>query len=201
MSFKHAYALSGGIATGKSTACSLLKIHGFSIIDADIIAREELEKSKEEIRELFGAEVFQGGNVDRAKLASVIFDSTQDREKLNALLHPKIQQRIETLAKSLDEKGVPYIMDIPLFFESGKYSCKKTIVVYAPKDIQLERLVKRENFSLEEATKRVNAQMSIEEKRAKADWIIDNSKDLKHLQREVEKFVEYVRGEYENIKI
>jgi dephospho-CoA kinase len=201
MAYKHAYALTGGIATGKSTVCSLLRIQGFSIIDADVIAKEELKNSQEMIRELFGDDVFDGNEINRTKLATLIFDSKQNREKLNNLLHPKIKKRIELEAEKLDKKKVPYIMDIPLFFESGKYRCKMSIVVYTPRDIQLQRLVQREKLSFEEAVKRVDAQMDIEEKKKKADWVIDNSSDLKHLQNEVEKFVEYVRGEYENIKI
>jgi dephospho-CoA kinase len=201
MSYEHGYALTGGIATGKSTVCSLLRIQGFSIIDADVIAKEELKNSQEMIRELFGDDVFDGNEINRTKLAMLIFNSKQNREKLNNLLHPKIKKRIELEAEKLDKKKVPYIMDIPLFFESGKYRCKMSIVVYTPRDIQLQRLVQREKLSFEEAVKRVDAQMDIEEKKKKADWVIDNSSDLKHLQTEVEKFVEYVRGEYENIKI
>ena len=76
-----------------------------------------------------------------------------------------------------------------------------SVVVYTPPKIQLERLMKREGLTEEEAKQRVDAQMDIEEKREKADWVVDNSKNLKHLQNEVEKFVKKIRGQYADIKI
>jgi len=201
MKFNHAYVMTGGIATGKSTVCSLLKMHGFSLIDADVIAKEQLEASKSELRETFGDEIFDGAKIDRKKLADIIFSSSEQREKLNALVHPKVRAEIERQAELKEKRELPYLMDIPLFFESGDYDCKMSMVVYTPKDIQLDRLVKREGFSLEEAKRRVEAQIDIEKKKEMADWVVDNSSDLKHLQNEVEKFVDYIRGQYDGIKV
>lgn len=198
MPFLHGYVLTGAIATGKSTVCSLLRIYGFCVVDADVIAREEIENCKEELRDTFGDSIFDAQSINRAKLASMIFESTQDREKLNAILHPKIKAKIEKIAQDLDKKCAPYILDIPLYFETKNYKAKMAVVVYAPKEIQLQRLMQRDSLSIYEAQKRIDSQMSIEEKREMADFIIDNSRDLKHLQKEVEKFVEYVRGQYAN---
>jgi len=94
---------------------------------------------------------------------------------------------------------VPYIIDIPLFFETKNYPIKKVVLVYAPKDIQLSRLIKREGLSKEEAIKRIDSQIDIEKKKEKATYIIDNSKDFKYLQKEVDKFVEKVKNEYSKI--
>jgi len=201
MKFNHAYVMTGGIATGKSTVCSLLKMHGFSLIDADVIAKEQLEASKSELREIFGEEIFVGNEVDRKKLADIIFSSSEQREKLNSLIHPKVRAEISRQAELKEKFELPYLMDIPLFFESGDYDCKMSMVVYTPRDIQLDRLVKREGFSLEEAKLRVDAQLDIELKKKRADWVVDNSKDLKHLQNEVEKFVDYIREQYDGIKV
>ncbi|WP_024954547.1 dephospho-CoA kinase [Sulfurospirillum arcachonense] len=201
MAYEHAYVLTGGIATGKSTVCSLLKMHGFSIIDADVIAKEQLDASKLELKEIFGEEIFENGQINRKKLADIIFASTEQRIKLNNLLHPRIRQEIKKLAIEKDKYELPYIMDIPLYFESGDYECKLSIVVYTPKDVQLERLVNREGLDKQEAQKRVNAQIDIDEKKKRAGWVIDNSSDLKHLQQETEKFVDYIREEYAGIKI
>ena len=201
MQFNHAYVMTGGIATGKSTVCALLKMHGFSLIDADVIAKEQLEDSKGELREIFGDKIFDSNAIDRKKLADIIFSSTKQREKLNALIHPKVRAEICRQAELKEKFELPYLMDIPLFFESGDYECRMSMVVYTPKDIQLDRLVKREGFSLEEAKRRVAAQIDIEEKKKRADWVVDNSKDLKHLQNEVEKFVDYIRGQYAGIKV
>ena len=193
--------MTGGIATGKSTVCSLLKMHGFSLIDADVIAKEKLEDSKGELREIFGDEIFDGIVINRKKLANIIFASSEQREKLNALIHPKVRAEITKQAELKEKFGLPYLMDIPLFFESGDYDCKMSMVVYTPKNIQLDRLVKREGFALDEAKRRVGAQIDIEEKKKRADWVVDNSKDLKHLQNEVEKFVDYIREQYDGIKV
>lgn len=201
MPYKNAYILTGGIATGKSTVCSLLKISGFSIIDADIVAKEELENSKEELKKAFGSSIFTDGVIERKKLAQIIFDSDEQREKLNSILHPKIRASISKQAEILDKKGVPFILDIPLFFETQGYAGKMNVVVYTPREIQLQRLCQREGLEKSQALKRIQAQMDIEEKKRKADWVIDNSKDLKHLQQEVEKFVDFIRGNYAGIKI
>ncbi|MBL0702700.1 MAG: dephospho-CoA kinase [Sulfurospirillum sp.] len=201
MALNHAYVMTGGIATGKSTVCSLLKIYGFCVIDADRVAKEELENSKEPLREMFGNNIFNGLEIDRKKLANIIFSSPTQREKLNALIHPKVKVEINRQAKLKEKFEHPYIMDIPLFFESGDYECKMSMVVYTPKNIQLNRLINREGLSSEEALKRINAQIDIDKKKKMANWVIDNSLNLKHLQTQVEKFVDYIRGQYANIKI
>ena len=189
MSFKYPCVLTGAIATGKSTVCSLLQSRGFSIIDADIVAKEVLEASKEELKNLFGEGIFNGDAVDRKKLADIIFNSSEQREKLNKLIHPKVRLEMKRLAKQKEKQKVPYVLDIPLFFESGEYDCEQVVVVYTPKKTQLKRLMKRESLSEEAALKRVQSQIDIDEKKNRADWVIDNSSDLKHLEEETEKFI------------
>jgi len=194
--FEHAIALTGGIATGKSTVCNILKLYGFSIIDADKIAHEVLEEQKDKIAEIFGKEYIKNKKVDRKSLAKLIFNDKKAKEKLEKLLHPLIKKRIEKESLKLEKYKVPYIVDIPLFYETKNYPIKKVVVVYAPKEIQLKRLTQREGYSEEEAIKRIESQIDIEEKKRLADYVIDNSKDLKHLQKEIEKFIEKVKDEY-----
>jgi dephospho-CoA kinase len=193
MSFKYACVLTGGIATGKSTVCSLLKLQGYSIIDADIVAKEQLKNSKKELKEIFGEAIFDGVTIDRKKLADIIFNSQSQREKLNNLIHPKVRLEMKRLALEKEELSIPYIVDIPLFFESSEYDCELSVVVYTPKEIQLKRLMKREGLNEEAATKRISSQIDIDEKKRRADWVIDNSSDLKHLEIETQKFIEYMR--------
>jgi len=201
MSFKYNCVLTGGIATGKSTVCSLLKKQGFDIIDADIVAREQLEKSKEELKKLFGETIFDGSVIDRKKLADIIFNSQSQREELNNLIHPKVRLAMKRLALEKEKIGSLYILDIPLFFESGKYENKTSVVVYTPRDIQINRLMRREGLNKEEAEKRVASQIDIDEKRRKADWVIDNSSDLENLKKETEKFIKYMKEEYASSKV
>ncbi|WP_281951798.1 dephospho-CoA kinase [Nitrosophilus kaiyonis] len=197
--FEHAIALTGGIATGKSTVCNILKLYGFSIIDADKIAHEVLEEQKDKIEEIFGKKYIKNGKVDRKALGKLIFSDKEAKKELEKLLHPLIRKKIEEESIKLEKHKVPYIVDIPLFFETKNYPIKKVVLVYAPKDIQLQRLINREGLSKEEAIKRIDSQMDIEEKKEKTTYLIDNSKDLKHLQKEVDKFVEKVKNEFSQI--
>ena len=193
----YAIALTGSIATGKSTVCNLLKLYGLRIIDADEIAHKVLDEEASAIAHLFGKEYVVDGRVDRKRLGKLIFNSKEQRLRLEKLLHPKIKAKILQEAKRQEHFKVPYIVDIPLFFETRNYpEIPKVAVVYAPKELQLQRLCKRERLSLEEAKKRIALQIDIEQKKRWANYLIDNSKDLKHLQNEVEKFVERLKDEY-----
>jgi len=165
-----------------------LTLSGFRIIDADKIAHRVLESSHAEIAKLFGGEYIVDGKVDRKKLGALVFANRQKRLELEAIVHPKIKAEIEQQAKKQESFGKPYLIDIPLFFErEGAYDIEKVIVVYAPKEIQLQRLMSRDALSEEEALLRINAQLPIEQKREKATFVIDNSKDLLHLQKECER--------------
>jgi dephospho-CoA kinase len=196
MAFAYAIALTGGIATGKSTVASLLALNGMRVIDADAISHEILDASCEWVRENFGDEFVNGAKVNRAKLGQIVFSNSEAKKKLEAFLHPKIRAEIEQRSIKQDAFKFPYLIDIPLFFENGAYDIKESVVVYTPKNIQLERFMKRNGYSKEESLRRMESQMDIEEKRKRATWVIDNSKDLKHLQRECEEFVEKIKAKY-----
>ncbi len=196
MAFRYAIALTGGIATGKSTVASLLALNGMRVIDADSISHEILDASSEWVRETFGDEFVNDSKVDRAKLGNLIFSDKEAKKKLEEFLHPKIRAEIEKRSIKQDSFKFPYLIDIPLFFENRAYDIKESVVVYAPPEIQLERFMKRNGYSKEESLRRIESQMSIDEKKERATWIIDNSKDLKHLQRECEEFVDKIKAKY-----
>lgn len=201
MKFQNAIALTGSIATGKSSVCSLLRLLGFSIIDADKIAHEILDEKKDEIIEAFGSQIQTQGKIDRKLLGKIIFNNCDLRKKLESIVHPKIRSKIQDLCVALEKTQTPYIVDIPLFFETKGYDFDFVVVVYAPYLAQQERLVSREGLELEEAKKRIESQIDIEKKKKLANFVIDNSGNLKHLQKEVEKFLEFLRGKYANLKI
>jgi len=184
MAFMYATVLTGGIATGKSTSVEILSSLGFSFIDADKVAHQVLEEERKTIAKLFGKRVIKGSKVDRKALGSIIFSDREKKEQLESLLHPLIYERIASLSEELDQLKKTYIIDIPLFFESKRYPITRSILVYAPKEIQLERLMKRDNYSREEAMKRIASQMDIEKKKELATYIIDNSSNLQALQDE-----------------
>lgn len=191
--FPNAIVLTGGIATGKSTVASLLTLHGFAIIDADKIAHKILEENSNKIAELFGAEYVENGEVLRKKLGALIFGDKTAKERLESFIHPLIHQEILNQAKLHENNNKPYIVDIPLFFERANYPFEKSVVVYTPKEIQIERCMKRDNLDEKNVIQRINAQMDIEEKKAKADYIIDNSTTLKNLQNECENFISQIK--------
>jgi len=196
MAFEHAIALTGGIATGKSSATILLSLYGFRFIDADKIAHEMLDAQRQKIAELFGSEYVVGERVDRVRLGALVFADKSKRERLEALLHPLIYDEIVRQSQIQESFKKPYIIDIPLFFEGNRYAIDKSMVVYTPKAKQLERLMKREGFSQEEALRRIGSQMDIEKKRALATYVIDNSGDLKQLQRECNRVKDLILSAY-----
>ncbi|MCG3651642.1 dephospho-CoA kinase [Aliarcobacter butzleri] len=187
--FKNAIALTGGISTGKSTVCNLLKLHGFLAIDADKIAHKLLDENSSKIEEMFGKEYVENGKVLRKELGKIIFSNEENKLKLEALLHPLIKEEIIKESKIYEEQNKPYFVDIPLFFEKMHYPISKSLVIYTPKELQIQRLMKRDNIDEKEAKLKISNQMDIEEKRKLANIVIDNSKDLKHLQNEVERVI------------
>ena len=197
MAFKFAIALTGGIATGKSTVASLLALHGLRVIDADAIAHRLLDEHSGWVAETFGDRYVQDGKVVRSELGKVIFSDAKAKATLEAFLHPRIRQAIEEESARQDRFEFPYLIDIPLYFETQAYPIKDSVVVYTPKAIQLQRFMKRSGFDEAEALRRIESQMDIEEKKRRATWVIDNSGDLKHLQEECEAFVDMIKAKYQ----
>ncbi len=185
--FKNAVVLTGGIATGKSTVANLFMLHGFLTIDADKIAHKLLDIHSDTIASLFGAEYVENGKVLRKELGNLIFNNVDEKKKLENFIHPLIKEEIQKEASLFESKNKPYLIDIPLFFENKNYDIGKSIVVYTPKEIQIERLQKRDKCDEATALSRINNQMDIEEKKRLSMYVIDNSKDLKYLTSEVER--------------
>ena len=175
---------------GKSTTSSLLRLYGYNVICADEISHQMLEKCKEEIIISFGKGVLENGEVSRKRLGEIVFKDKEKRKTLEDILHPKIKEEITRQARELDKQEIPYFIDIPLFFETKNYPIKEVLLIFVPKEIQLQRLIKRNHLTAQEANERISLQIPMEEKKKKANYIIDNSKDLENLQREVEKYLQ-----------
>lgn len=187
--FKNAIVLTGSISTGKSTVCEMLRKYDLPIIDADKIAHILLDENSDKIASLFGEEYVENGKVLRKNLGKIIFSNEENKLKLEALLHPLIKEQIIKEAKIYEDKSQKYIIDIPIFFEKMRYPIDKIMLVYTPKELQIKRLMQRDSISKEEALLKISNQWDIEEKKNLANIIIDNSKDLKHLEKEVQKAV------------
>lgn len=190
--FKNAIALTGGISTGKSTVCNLFKLHGFLIIDADEIAHKLLDENSSKIAKMFGEQYVQNRKVLRKELGKIIFSNEENKLKLEALLHPLIKEEIVKKSRLFENQNKPYFIDIPLFFEKMNYAIPRSLVVYTPKQLQVQRLMKRDSIDEEEALLKIHNQWDIEKKKKLANMVIDNSKDLKNLQNEVEKVIKEI---------
>ena len=190
--FPNAYVITGSIASGKSTVVNLLKERGFSVIDADLIAHEQLEICKREILEVFGEQILdETDKIDRKKLGAIVFNEPKKLKNLEQILHPKIKAEIFCKASQLERLEQVYFVDIPLFFEKKERYAefKNVAVIYAPKELLLSRLMSRNGLSLNEAKARVELQVDIEQKRKMAKFVIDNSSDMENLKLELEKFL------------
>ena len=194
--FPFAIALTGGIATGKSTLKSLLFLEGFAIIESDIIAHNILDKSTSFINDTFGNEFINNDTADRVKLGSLIFSDDKKKKILEEYMHPKIQDEIKIQANKLEKKKFPYMIDIPLYFETNTFHLASVIVIWTKYEVQITRLMKRNNFTKKEAILRINAQMRIEEKIKKANYVVNNNNNLKFLQNECDLLIEYLNKEF-----
>ena len=199
--FSNAIVLTGGIASGKSSVCSLLSLYGFEVIDADKIAHKLLDLHSSAIAEMFGAGYADKSKVNRKKLGFLIFSDDKQRQKLEKFLHPLIKECLIEQSKLCESKEIPYILEIPLFFEKRNYDIDEVVVVYCKKQQQMKRLLKRDDLTQKEAQKRLNVQMSLDEKKELASYVIDNTKDLKYLQKEVENFISYIKYKYPKLKL
>ncbi|GMA09529.1 dephospho-CoA kinase [Tetragenococcus halophilus subsp. flandriensis] len=182
--------ITGSIATGKSTVVNIFKQYGFSVVDADIIAREVVEPNTaglKKVVETFGSSVLcSDGSLNRKQLGQIIFSDTKKRQALNALLAPFLQEAIIEQIKRASAVASLVIADIPLLYEAGydKYM-DQVAVVYIPEDLQVQRLMKRDRITKKEAQKKVASQLSIEEKKKRADIIFDNQESLSSIRQQI----------------
>lgn len=187
--------LTGGISSGKSTVSSYLKQLKIPVIDADEVARKVVEPNSQgaiEIRKAFGSDVFEeDGSLNRQKLGALIFSNAENRQKLDDLLQPLIKIMILDEIEEYRQKGETMIvLDLPLLFEKQyEELCEEIIVVYIPKELQLERLMKRNQYTKQEALSRIDSQLSIEEKRKRATVLLDNQGTIQQLYQQVEQWL------------
>ncbi|GEB30652.1 dephospho-CoA kinase [Brevibacillus sp. 1238] len=193
--------LTGGIATGKSTVTGMLRERGIPVIDADQIAREVVEPGKpayEAIVRHFGRDILlEDGQIDRKGLGEIVFSDESERQKLNAIVHPEVRRVMREEAEAAEANGADIVfMDIPLLFESKlQHMVEKIVVVYAPGDMQLARMMERDELEEEQAQKRLRAQFPIDQKKLEADFLIDNSFSREETERQVEALLAEIRAE------
>jgi len=189
----HYFGLTGGVASGKSTVARLFEALGARIIDADRIGHELLRPSLapyQEVVRRFGSEVVKAtGEIDRRRLGAKVFADAEARRDLNAILHPRIIERVEALAAechAADARAV-ILVDAALIYEAGIGGrFKKMIVAWCRPEQQAERLMAKAGLSRVDAEQRIASQLSADEKRRRADYVIDCSGSLGETRTQVE---------------
>lgn len=180
--------LTGGIGSGKSTVAGGLACRGAVVIDADAIAREVVEPGSpglDAVVERFGDEILAAdGGLDRPRLAGLVFGDDAARADLNAIVHPLVAAETARRAAAAPEDAV-VVFDVPLLVEAARSGYDVVVVVEAPEDVRLERLVGR-GMDPGDARRRMAAQASDEERRKVADVVLDNSGSPDDLERQID---------------
>ncbi|QIL46433.1 dephospho-CoA kinase [Vagococcus coleopterorum] len=187
--------LTGGIATGKSTVSRYFSEVGYPVIDADIIAREVVEPGEPGLAQVvayFGESILlEDGHLNRKRLGEIIFNDSEKRRKLDAILDDEIRGEISTRIEEQVKLGAPLvIVDIPLLYEAHyDEMMDEIIVVGLSEKIQLERLCARNKLTEEEGLARLASQMPISEKIKLADVIIDNSGTIPETYQQIDQWL------------
>lgn len=192
--------LTGGIATGKSYVLGVLRELGCEVIDADAVAHQVMEPGQpayDEIVAHFGRGILSDeGKIERARLGALVFADQEQRTRLNAIVHPRVyeaQARWLAEVVARDPQAIA-VFDAALMIETGSYRrFDKVVVVYCDAELQLERLMARNNLTREQALARIAAQMPTAEKLQYADFTIDTSLGFADTRRQVEQLYAALR--------
>jgi dephospho-CoA kinase len=185
--------LTGGIATGKSVVAAMLMERGVATIEFDLLARRVVEPDEPAWRDIvayFGEQAIkEDRTLDRKKVAEIVFTDPEKRKVLEGFTHPRIREEFVAEVRDIRQKDPDAIIQavIPLLIESNLRSIfDHVVVVYAPVELQMARLIQRDGLSREAAEARLRAQIPIDDKARHADTVIDNSGSLEETRRQVE---------------
>ena len=191
--------LTGGIGTGKSTVSRKLREKGYPVIDLDIISREVITYSEviDKLVENFGSEILEEQNevsgkknISRNKLRQTVFKDEKKVAVLNSIMHPPIIEEMRRQIKELGQSYETVFVEVQLLFEAKlEKEFDMTVLVYADRKTQMERVLKRDGRSEGEVQEIINAQMSMDEKRKLSNYIIENNGNSEMLDLEIEKFI------------
>ncbi len=184
--------LTGNIGSGKSTVAALLREMGYPVLDADLLAERARELKKAELKALF-PEAFRGEELDRRRLAQVVFQDPERLRALEDLIHPEVRRLLEAELARLEAPLV--FVEIPLLFEKGwEGRLDGVVLVAAPLEERLKRVMARSGLSREEVLARERAQMPEEEKRRRATWVLENRGSLEDLKAQVQALLQGIRA-------
>ena len=171
-----AVGVTGGIGSGKSLVCEIFKIIGIPVFNADLESKKLLDTKQviDFYYKEFGETVFSNEKLDKQKISQLIFSDKNALQKVNSFVHPLVKELFQNWSKTQDE--VPYIIEeAALLFENNSYSeLNFNILVCAPIETRISRIINRDNLSREAIIRRINNQLSDNEKRKLANYIIEN---------------------------
>jgi dephospho-CoA kinase len=182
-------ALTGGIGSGKSAVAKLFESWGAAVVDADLLAREVVEPGSQgltEVQKAFPSEplILADGSLNRPKLASIIFSDPTKKKQLESILHPRIRRLWLDRLAALKSSSAPVIVYVvPLFFESSTSmpELEKIVLVSAPDQLRIDRIMARDGFTQDVAELRLKAQLPQAQKIARSDFVIENDGTLELL--------------------
>ncbi|ATP55211.1 dephospho-CoA kinase [Pedobacter ginsengisoli] len=172
--------ITGGIGSGKTTICRIFETLGIPVFYADTVAKEIMVNDTiliQGVKDSFGEESYlPGGILNNKHIAGIVFNNEQELAKLNAMVHPAVFRAFDNWAAQLP-KDTPYILkEAALLFESGSYKmCNKNILVTAPMELKLERVMNRDGVTADQVKARMDKQFTDEKKIKMADYLINNN--------------------------
>jgi dephospho-CoA kinase len=192
--------LTGGLGTGKSTVAEMFRRQGAQIIDADALVHESLKNNGScysKVVRAFGQAIKDGQQINRRKLADIVFNDPSKLKTLTSIIHPVILKEVQLRIKKLKKnpKARMVVIDAPLLIEAGWHQwVDYLIVVKASMALTIQRVRAQRNLSRAEIFRRMKAQMPITQKIRMADIVIDNKKNLNETQHQVEKIIQVLKN-------
>lgn len=183
--------ITGSMGTGKSTVAKVLRELGYQVLDADELAKKQLEVGGPgylKVLESFGMKLLNSDmTIDRNKLAKVVFNNKKELLKLENIIHPLIQRQIQIIKNESEKNGEKILFyDVPLLFEKNmQNSFDDVILVVADSEVQFQRIQERNSWTKEEIKKRLESQMPLDQKKLKSKFIIDNNGSRIDLRNQV----------------
>jgi dephospho-CoA kinase len=198
--------ITGGIGCGKSEVCRLLEQHGIPIIHADLVAKEMMDNNEEiksQVKKVFGEEAYlASGNLDRKRIAEIIFNDEKAKQTINNIVHPHVIQYQKTELEKLVRSGKYRLagVEAALIFEAGaEQQFDVIVVVAASEQTVIKRLMKRDELSREQIRRRIKSQMPLAEKIKRADIVIHNDGSLDELNHEVNRLLYWLNNQERGI--
>ncbi len=187
--------LTGGIASGKSSALNIFKECGIDTIDCDLIVSGLWNEDFfcELIRKNFNLDILDSKKL-KSVVSSIAFENASEREKLNNLTHPLVLSEIDKMVNNLKDKEI-IVIDMPLLFEIDYQKVDTTLLIYVNEKEQLKRLCERSNLNGVQANKIISTQIPLSRKYFLADYVIDNNGSLYQLAKEIKEFIKEIKDE------